>query len=131
MITMKYNILAIFFFTLAFYSCSKDPASGTGETTEANGCIERKIVPVNGHTVTATDIAVINKLFLTNGIDNRKYRYYQYLHDVVQTYFPPFQPFDDKIVRVQEYTNGLPILTGQLVFDFKNDIFNFKNGYPT
>jgi len=124
-IIVKNNILAIFFLTVTFYSCSKET------TQDKNGCIERHIVPVNGHSVNSADIPEINNLFLHNGIDNSKYRYYQYLHDATQTYFPPFDIFDEKVVKVEEYTNGLPVFTAQLVFVFKNDTFNYKGGYPT
>jgi len=131
-IILKNNILAIFFLAVTFYSCSKEPVPAVSKrTTQDNGCIERNIVPVNGHSVNGADLAEINNLFLNNGIDNSKFRYCQYLHDTTQTYFPPFAIFDEKVVKVEEYANALPVFTAQLVFGFKNDTFNYKGGYPT
>ena len=114
---------------LALYACNKPDILRPKEGD--NGCIERIIVPVTGHSVSNTDVVVINTLFTNNGIDWSKYRYYQYINDSTQTYFPPYAKFDDKVVKVDQYTNGLKIFTGQLVFEFRNNIFSYMGGYPT
>ncbi len=125
---MKKYILTLTFTILILYSCKKESAI---QLQEDNGCIEKIIIPLTGHSINGADIPVANTLFTNNNIDNSKYRYYQYLHDSVQTYFPPYSKFDSKVVKVDEYTNGLRIFTGQLVFEFKNELFNFKAGLPT
>jgi hypothetical protein len=125
---MKHLLFGVVIFILALSACNKPAIL---ELEEDNGCIERIIVPVTGHGVSSADVATINSLFMNNGIDNSKYRYYQFFNDSVQTYFPPYEKFDQKVVKVDEYTNGLRIFTGQLVFQFRNNIFNFKGGYPT
>ena len=95
------------------------------------GCIERKIVPVHVHGISAADAASADDLFKSNHIDNSKYRYYQLLHNSVQTYFPPYEEFDETVVKVDEYANGLRIFTAQLNFGFKNNVFSFESGEPT
>ena len=117
---------------LTFFSCTKETALSKIE--EDKGCIERQIVSVHEHSgfnINNTTVAIINDLFLNNGLDNANYHYYFYSHDSVQTYFPPYEKFDQKIIRVEEYTNGLKIFTGQILFNFKNNIFNFRNGAST
>jgi hypothetical protein len=122
---MKKTVLRLLFLTLTFYACTKQ------QLAEDSGCIERLIIPENEHSINMADIASANALFLNNNIDNSKYRYNSYIHDSTQTYFSPYAKFDNKVVMVDEYTNGLKIFTGQLVFTFKNEVFNFKGGYPT
>jgi hypothetical protein len=98
---------------------------------EDNGCIERIIVPATAHVINNADKAVVDALFQNNNIDNSNFRYLGYRHDSVQTDFPPFLKFDQKVVRVDQYTNGLRILGGDMAFKFKSDVFNFKSGYST
>lgn len=125
---VKNNYLLITLFILTVLSCKK---SG-----QDDACIERLIIPVTAHIVDNADLPTINRLFVINGVDNSHYRYYRYSQDSVQTFFPPFAKFDQKIVRVDQYTKGLRILNGQLVFSFKNDIldmtvFNINGGQFT
>jgi hypothetical protein len=112
-------------------SCKKDI---TARIAEDKGCIEWKKVRVtdhSGYTINSSNIQIINTLFTNNNIDNSRYRYYFYTDDSLQTYFPPYAKFDDKIIRVKEFTNGLEIFTGEILFEFKNNIFNYRNGNPT
>ena len=96
-----------------------------------SGCIERVLVPVNVHTISSSDMASANTLFAKNNMDNSRLRYYQYFRDSTQTFFPPYAKFENEVVKADEYTNGLRIFTGQLVFAFKNGVFNFRSGTPT
>lgn len=116
--------IVLFASSLLIWSCQKQ----TADNVAAGGCVERIVIPVSGHSINAADISLVNKLFLNNHIDNSKFRYYQYIHQVLST---PSSNVDDKIVKVDEYTNDLRIFAGQLTFDFKEDVFNFKGGYPT
>ncbi len=131
---MKNNILAILLTGLTLSSCQKENAASVASIPEDKECIEWKKVLVtdhSGHSINNSNIPIINGLFSSNNIDNSKYRYYYYSDDSVQTYFPPYTKFDDKIIRVKEFTNRLEIFTGEILFQFKNNIFNFRNGNPS
>ena len=110
-------------------SCNKGDTIKNLE--EDNGCIERKFLRVDQHSVSIPDIATINDLFISNNIDINKYRYYKYVDDSVQTYFPPFVKFDSKSVRVDQYANGLRIFNAGRIFLFKNNVFDHVGGDPT
>lgn len=125
---MKNGLFAVIVSVLCTLSCRK--ADGP-DLPEDSGCIERIVIPVNGHTMSGADVATANALFRNNNIDNSTYRYFRYSHDSVQTYYPPYAKFDQKLVRITEYTNGLPVFTGELLFLFKNDAFSFRSGNPT
>lgn len=120
---------ALLLLIILFSACTK--AGNDTQPVEDNGCIERIIVPVNGHSIDKADIPVVQNLFLNNRIDDSKFRYYHFFHDSVQTYFPPYSKFDIKSVVVEEYTNGLGILNSSLGFQFNNNIFNIKSGTAT
>jgi hypothetical protein len=131
---MKTNIFALLLIVLTLSSCQKENAVSPVQIPEDKGCIEWKKVLVtdhSGHSINNLNIPIINGLFSSNSIDNSKYRYYYYSNDSVQTYFPPYAKFDDKIIRVKEFTNGLEIFTGEILFQFRNNIFNFRNGNPS
>ena len=92
------------------------------------GCIERIIIPVTQHSISNSNIQLVNSLFLKNGIDNRKLRYYQYTNDSFQTYFPPYTKFDQKLIRADQYSNGLRLFEHNIVYNFKDNIFDSVNG---
>jgi hypothetical protein len=116
--------------TIFCLSCSKDGPAKLPIQEDA-GCIERIFIRVNDHGIANADVLTINKLFQDSKIDNSQFRYYQYLHDSVQTYFPPYAKFDNKIVKVDQYTNGLRIFRGQMSFLFKNNVYEFTVSEPT
>lgn len=121
--TISFSLL----FLLIISSCKKENNKIPADT----GCIERKIVLVTDHSgfsINNNNIPIINDLFSTNLIDNSKYRYFYYSNDSVQTYFPPYEKFDEKIIRVREFANGLEILSSEIVFLFKNNSFYIRNG---
>jgi hypothetical protein len=123
---MTKNTGFLIFISLVIFSCKKE-----NQLKENNSCTERKIVSANSHLIDRPDIALVNNLFIKNGIDKNNFRYFQYTEDSIQTYFPPYDKFDSKIVRVDQFTNGLRIFNGDLVFSFKNDIFNYRGGSLT
>lgn len=114
-----------------FYLLSACTKSSKDSLAEDNGCIDRIIIPVTAHAINNADILVANNLFQNNNLDNANLRYYRYTHDSIQTYYPPYTKLDEKVVRVDQYTKGLRIMTGDLVFDFINDSFYFMAGYLT
>ncbi|OGX85148.1 hypothetical protein BEN47_02100 [Hymenobacter lapidarius] len=91
-------------------------------------CLEKQEVPVSAHSINAREKATADQLFAANGIDKRNFRYTGYLREELKTYYPPYATFDEQVVRVEEYTNGLRIFTGQLNFLFRNGAFNFRAG---
>jgi hypothetical protein len=125
---MKGSLLILSITSLILLSCNK---GDTIKLKEDNGCIERKILRVDQHSVSIPDIAIINNLFISNNIDINKYRYYKYEQDSVQTYFPPFARFDSKLVRVDQYANGLRIFNADRIFIFKNNVLDFVGGNAT
>jgi len=131
---MNKNFSFILLLALTLYSCRKESEGNPVLLPKDKGCIEWKKVSVtnhSGHSINNSNIPIITGLFSSNSIDNSKYRYYFYSNDSVQTYFPPYVKFDQKIIRIKEFTNGLEIFTGHMVFQFKNNIYNSGNGIPT
>ena len=128
---MRTYYIALIFLTATLFSCKKENKENylTDDT-----CVEWKKVTVtdhSGYTINNSNIQIINTLFSANNIDKSRYRYYYYSNDSVQTYFPPYARFDQKIVRIKEFTNGLEIFTGHILFHFKNNVFDLQNGNPT
>jgi len=116
------------------FSCKKENSEPPSPIPEDSGCINWKKVLVTDHSgfsINNSNIPIINALFSNNSIDNSKFRYFYYSNDSIQTFFPPYTKFDDKIIRVNEFTNGLEIFNGEILFQFKNNIFNFRNGNTT
>jgi hypothetical protein len=111
---MKYIITLLLAFPLILVSCKKNAA-------DDNGCIARKSVSPKDHTINSGDIATVDKLFLSNGIDNSNFRYFRYKHDTMQIYYAPFTRYDHKLVRVDQFANGLHVFGADMVFNFKND----------
>lgn len=124
---MKKLFWSIVAYTLIVVTCSRCKLS----LPEDNGCIERVAIPVTAHIINAADVLVINNLFSINGIDNSRFRYYQYTHDSLQTGYSPFTKYDQKTVRVYQYTKDIPIFTGTLSYNFLNNKFNAKGGNLT
>ena len=127
---MKIHFLNILLFSLILLSCKKIE-NVQPQLLEDNGCIERIIIPVNTHTIKEVEITTANNLFLKNNIDNSRFRYYKYSNDSLQTQFPPYVKINFKFVRVIEYTNELRILNSDLIFSFKNEVFNSLSGTQT
>ncbi len=112
----------------ALLSCRED--APVNPLQNGNGCIERRVLRVTDHTIATPAIPVVKNLFVRNGIDDGRYRYFQYSRDSTQTYFPPYAKFDSKVVRVDQYVNGLRIFNAELAFGFKNDAFSHQSGNP-
>lgn len=98
---------------------------------EDKGCIERITIPLTAHSISTSDVPTVNNLFSSNGIDNSKFRYYWYIHDTLQTLYPPYTKKDQKTVSVYQYTNDVQIFTGDLEYNFLNNNFNYRGGNLT
>lgn len=114
---------------LSVTACTKPYTSKALQ--EDSGCIERIIIPVTAHGINSSDVSTVNNLFSTNGIDNSKFRYYRYTHDTFQTLYPPYTRYDQKTVRIDQYTNGIRIFTGDLVYIFFDNNFHYRGGNLT
>jgi hypothetical protein len=111
---------------LVFISCKKSNLSNN--LAEDNGCVERIRVSVTAHGIPAAEITIVNELFRTNGIDNSRFRYNQYRNDSFQTLYSPYTKYDEKIVGVDQYVNGLRLFRGDLAYIFWNDQLNHQSG---
>lgn len=126
---MNYLRIAALALAPLLQACSKsDPAPAR---PTASGCSEISAVPVSAHRLSSADVQTANRLFASNNLDSRNFRYTRYSRQSVQTYFPPYASFDEQTVRVEEYTNGLRIFTGESNFVFKDGVFSFRAGQPT
>ena len=114
-------------YTLTLVACNKFNTA----LPEGSGCIERILIPVTAHSINSVDVPTVNNLFISNGIDNSKFRYYQYRHDTLQTLYSPYPKYDQKIVRVDQHINGVKLFTGALVYNFLSNSFNFRGGNLT
>ena len=110
------------------FSCKKEMDDLSMQNGVDNGCIERNIILVTQHSISPLNIQLVNALFTKNRIDNNKLRYYQYTNDSFQTYFPPYTKFDQKLIRADQYANGVRLFEYNVVYNFKDDIFDFANG---
>ena len=126
---MKNNIIIGLLFCLTIFSCKK--VETTVNISENKVCIERANILVSDHSgfkIDNSSISIIDNLFQTNGIDKSKFRYYFYSTDSVQTYFAPFIKYEQKIIRVNQFANGLEIFNSEIVYSFWNDNFKLRNG---
>src|SRR6266496_3198887 len=123
---MKLFFLLAVSFTVTIAACTKsdDKLSLAGD----DGCIERVFIQVNDHAINGSDLVTVHNLFVNNGIDDNKFRYYKYTYDTFQTLYPPYTQYDQKNVRVDQYTNGLRILNADLVYTFWNNSFHYRGG---
>lgn len=124
---MKNNTLIILILCLAFYSCKKDNIREIQLIAEDSGCIElKKVLPTDhsGYSINNSNIPIINMLFLSNGINNSKYRYHYFYEDSILT-----NGFIS--VRVTEFTNGVEIFPNEIVFVFTNNILSYRDGNET
>ncbi len=104
-----------------FTSCTKEPVTVQKKTFSGTGCIEQLVVPISPHAIDAAAVPIVNVLFKNNNIDNSNFRYYDYVHDTLQTLYEPYARLDEKVVRVEQYANGLRILTGYMSYVFLED----------
>ncbi|MES2331975.1 MAG: hypothetical protein V4539_20375 [Bacteroidota bacterium] len=121
---MKRYLYFLLFSCLLVASCTKD----TLYLAEDPGCIQRVIIPVTAHSIAAADIITADNLLAQNNIPNNNFQYYRYQKDSTQTFFPPFAKFENKVVRVNQYTNGERIFNKPMLFHFKNGVFDFQGG---
>ncbi len=119
------SAIVLFGLLTSLSGCSK--AEGPAPDGVA-GCLEQQAVPVSAHSIGAGEKATADQLFAANGIDRRNFRYTGYSRSELKTSYPPYAAFDEQLVRVEEYTNGLRIFTGQQNFLFRNGAFHFRTG---
>jgi len=124
---MKKLLPITIFCALTFIACNNDEP----QLEEDYGCMERIIIPVTAHSVSDSDLPVINELFSKSGINNSNLRYARYQHDSLQTYYAPFAKKDAKVVRVDQYINGQRLFVGDMVYIFIEDSFSYKSGHVT
>lgn len=96
-----------------------------------SNCTERVIQPASAHSIDPADVAVLNDLFRKSGIDYSHFRYIHYRHDTMQRQYAPFERYDNKYAWVGQHVNGLPVFTGDIIFDFVNDKLNYQSGIYT
>jgi hypothetical protein len=115
-----------FFFLPFFFMLMACRKEGVELLPEDPGCISRVVIPVTAHSVNSADFTIVSQLFAQNNINAQSFRVYKYEHDSLQTAFPPFAKWDRKIIRVDQYANGLRILTGEMAYSFKNDVLYYQ-----
>ncbi|PSL25879.1 hypothetical protein [Chitinophaga ginsengisoli] len=113
---------------MIFSACSKHE---NNVLPEDNGCIERIYLPVTAHSVSSADVTTINGLFSNNQIANGNLRYYKYSRDIFQTLYSPYTKYDQQIVEVNQYTNGLRIFVRDLSYSFWDQRFHLRSGEIT
>jgi hypothetical protein len=127
---MKNSVPATLALALVLGACSKSDV--VPNLPFDSGCSEVSVMPVTKHDISAAEVQTANGLFARNNIDNRTFRYRFYSRDAaVQTYYPPYATFESQRVGVEQYTNGLRILTGHLNYVFNNGVFTFRAGNLT
>ena len=115
---MKYIGTFLIALTLLIVSCKKDH-----DGDQDAGCIDRIYVNKNDHEIKSADVPTVDKLFADNGLDNSDFRYIRYLHETRQRQYPPYEIWDNKVVRVDQYKNNLPVFYADMIFAFKNDTY--------
>ncbi len=128
---MKRRIIVFSIFACLLAACNKEYASVRGKKYYGTGCIERVIIPRTQHAIDATAVQTVNDLFKSNHINNSSFRYYYYIHDSLQTYYPPYARLDEKVVSVNQYANGLRIFTGDMSYVFLENKFDATGGKLT
>lgn len=126
---MKYAFSIISACLVIVAACRKSGHSSP--LPEDRGCVERVVIPVSAHSINAADVPVINNLFSKNGIDNSRFRYYRHIHDTLKTQYPPFRWYDMHVVRLDQYTNGLPVFYGEMIFHFLDDSLSYLSDNVT
>jgi hypothetical protein len=121
---MKYIGTFLFAFTLFIVSCKKDH-----DGDQDYGCIDRIYVNKNDHEIKSADVPTVDKLLADNGL-NSDFRYTKYLHETRHRQYPPYEAYDYKNVRVDQYQNNLRVFLGGMIFSFVNDKLDFVATNP-
>lgn len=118
----------IFFASILLIASCRKPA---GSLPDDPGCTNRIYIPVSAHDLNPADLNTVNAVFNANHIDHRDYRFYQYVHDTFQTLYPPYTAYDQKLVKADQYTNGLHIFNEQINYVFFDDQLHIVAGSRT
>lgn len=119
---MKNLLSLLIAILLLLASCKKDHDNGI-PAGDDNGCMEQFFIKTRDHTISSTDVLMIDKLFSGNRIDNSKYRYYQYKRDTVPV-GPPYANVDRKLVWVEQFDRDRRVFNADQIFEFYNDTFH-------
>lgn len=114
---------------LTLNACSKRKSDNI--LPEDHGCIERLYLPVTAHAVSSSDVNTINELFSTNQIANGNLRYFGYIHDSLQTQYPPYKKYEMQVAQVDQYANGLRIFLRRMSYSFLDHKFSSVSGEIT
>lgn len=125
------HLLLVLLSTVFVFSCQKEPTESTSPPSEDDGCIERIHTPITAHFISAANMLKADSLFIANGIDKTNCRYSSYSNDSLQTYFPPFEKYDEKIIVVDQYSNDTWITYNPILYYFKNNVLLFSKGTHT
>ena len=125
-IRLTWGLVAALATGLSACSAAEDPLPD-----DSTGCSETLVLPVGTHEIGPADVLTADQLFDRNNIAHNAFRYVRYSRDSTQTQFPPYAKFNDQLVSVVQYTNGLPIFTGNINFIFKNGVFSYRAGNLT
>ena len=128
---MRTSLFVLALLVLTVLSCTKHGAIAVEYLGTDSGCIERIYIPESLQSISSTDLQLVDSLFFTNGLVNNHYRFTQYTHDSLQTYYPPYAKKDEKCVRADHYANGLRFLSDIIGFNFINDTLTFIGGDTT
>ena len=121
--------LVVSVFVCLLIACDKDNIAA--RKRYGSGCIERLIVHKNEHAISDANVKTVDALFKNNNIDNSSFRYYDYVHDSLQTYYAPYALLDEKVVRVNQYVNGLRLLPGDISYVFLENKLSGVGGEPS
>lgn len=99
--------------------------------TNDGGCVENVTQPVGFHQIGAAEVQLANQLLASNGIASSNVRYLQYQRDTLERQYPPYERVGVKIVKLQEYANGLLVFTSYLNYLFHDGVFHVRVGEPT
>ncbi|MGB5005899.1 MAG: hypothetical protein WBO39_03120 [Ferruginibacter sp.] len=125
------HLLYLLFGSALMYSCQKEPGGNALLLAEDDGCIERIYTPVTAHEISSTNILTADSLLDAHNINRSNLRYVRYSNDSVQTFFPPFVKYDEKIVVADQYYRGVWVFGKDILYYFKNNVYELTNGTLT
>lgn len=95
-----------------------------------NGCIQRIVIKQSDAGLSPEHTRTADSLFDVNHIDHRNYRYYAFQSDTFQTLYSPFKKYDEKVIRLDQYVNGLRIFNGEINYIFWDGALHYIAGKP-
>jgi hypothetical protein len=105
-------------------------ASCSRSTPDDHGCIERTVIKLSDPGTNPAQTKTADSLFDVNHIDHHHYRYLVLQADTFKTQYPPYTQYDQKMVGVSQYVNGLRILNSDVYYIFWNGATHYISGKP-